>query len=144
METPPSLEGGVSRGESRVAEGGAEPANESFHDIPDEKIPRHELLLLLHVEQENGRPLPVGTHSERCVNLQILQWTGIMPACTIHMNPFDTVVEFAAEVPNVAVAQQLHMVRTWEEIPVTVSCIMGKSTLSKSTLWMCVSTDRFS
>ena len=99
MDTPPSSEGGVSRGESRVAEGGAEPANESFHNIPDKKIPRHELLLLLRVEQENGRPLPIGPHSERCINLQILQWTGIMPARTIRMNPVDTVVEFAAEVP---------------------------------------------
>ena len=126
MDTPPSSEGGVSRGETRLAEGGIEPAQESFHEIPDETIPRHELLLLLRVEQENGRPLPVGTHSERCVNLQILQWTGITPARTTRMNPVDTVVEFAAEVPIVAVAQQLHMIKTWEEIPVSVSCIMGK------------------
>ena len=68
----------------------------------------------------------MGTHSERCVNLQILQWTGITPACIICMNPFDMVVEFAADIPIVAVAQQLHMIHTWEEIPVVVSCIMGK------------------
>ena len=42
------------------------------------------------------------------------------------MNPLDTVVEFAAEVPIVAVAQQLHMIREWEEVPMTVSCIMGR------------------
>ena len=42
------------------------------------------------------------------------------------MNPLDIVVEFAAEVPIVAVAQQLHMIREWEEVPVTVSCIMGR------------------
>ena len=35
-------------------------------------------------------------------------------------------VEVAAEVPIVVVAQQLHLIRKWEEILVNVSCIMGK------------------
>ena len=35
-------------------------------------------------------------------------------------------MEVAAEVPIVTVAQQLHLIREWEEIPVNVSCIMGK------------------
>ena len=35
-------------------------------------------------------------------------------------------MEVAAEVPIVAVAQQLHLICEWEEIPVNVSCIMGK------------------
>ena len=120
METPPSSEGGISRGEG----GGTTNIHESFHEIPEP--PRHELLLLLRVEQQDGRPLPVGTHTERCVSLQIIQWTGITPVRTTRMNPTDTVVEFAADVPIVAVAQQLHLVREWEEIPVIVSCIMGK------------------
>ena len=124
METPPNSEGGVSRGEGTGAGGGASNINESFHEIPEPA--RHELLLLLRVEQEDGRPLPVGTYTERCVNLQIVQWTGITPVRTTRMNPLDTVVEFAAEVPIVAVAQQLHMIREWEEVPVTVSCIMGR------------------
>ena len=44
----------------------------------------------------------------------------------IRVNPFDTVVEVAAEVLIVAVTQQLHLIREWEEIPVNVSCMMGK------------------
>ena len=91
-----------------------------------QKPSRHELLLLLRVEQEDGRPLPVGTYTECCVNLQIVHWTEIHPIRSTHINPLDTVVEFAAEVPIVAVAQQLHMIREWEEVPVTVSCIMGR------------------
>ena len=35
-------------------------------------------------------------------------------------------VEVAAEVQIVTVAQQLHLIRKWEEIPVNVSCIRGK------------------
>ena len=124
METPPSSEGEVSRGEGTEAGGGASNVNESFHEIPEP--PRHELLLLLRVEQEDGRPLPVGTYTECCANLQMVQWTGITPVHTTWMNLLDTVVEFAAEVPIVPVAQQLHMIREWEEVPVTVLCIMGR------------------
>ena len=119
-----SSEGGISRGEGTGAGGGPSNVNESLHKIPEPS--RHELLLLLRVEQEDGRPLPVGTYTERCVNLQIVHWTGIHPICSTRINPLDTVVEFAAEVPIVAVAQQLHMIREWEEVPVTVSCIMGR------------------
>ena len=60
--------------------------------------------------------MPVGTHSERCVSQQILQWTGVTPERVIRVNPFDTVVEVAAEVPIVAATQQLHLVCKWEEI----------------------------
>ena len=70
--------------------------------------------------------MPVGTHSERCERQQILWWTGVTPECVIRVNPFDTVVEVAAEVPIVAVTQQLHLVHEWEEIPVNVSSMMGK------------------
>ena len=80
METPPESEGGVSKGEPKGAEGGIHrEANESFYEIPDERTTRHSLLLLLRVEQEDGRPMPVGTHTERCVSQKILQWTGITP-----------------------------------------------------------------
>ena len=50
---------------------------------------------------------------------------GDHPARITHINLLDT-VEFTADVPIVAVAQQLHMIREWEEVPVTVSCIMGR------------------
>ena len=68
----------------------------------------------------------MGTHTERCVSQKILQWTGITPERVIRANLFDTVVEVAAEVPIVTVAQQLHLIHEWEEIQVNVSCIMGK------------------
>ena len=42
------------------------------------------------------------------------------------MNPYDTIIEVAASVSVVAIAQQLHSIREWEEIPVVVACIMGK------------------
>ena len=127
METPPESEGGVSRGEPKGAKRSIpRDTNESFYEIPDERTTRHSLLLLLRVEQEDGRPMPVGTHTERCISQKILQRTGITHERVIRANLFDTVVEVAAEVPIVAVAQQLHLIHEWEEILVNVSCIMGK------------------
>ena len=127
METPPESEGGVSREEPKGAEGGIpRDTNVSFYEIPDERTTQHSLLLLLRVEQEDGRSMPSGTHTEWCISQKILQWTGITPEQVIRAKPFDTVVEVAAEVPIVTVAQQLHLIREWEEIPVNVSCIMGK------------------
>ena len=80
METPPESEGGVSKGEPKGAEGGIpRDINESFYEIPDERTTQHSLLLLLRVEQEDGRPMPVGTHTEWCLSQKILQWTGITP-----------------------------------------------------------------
>ena len=75
METPPESEGGISSGEPKGAKGGY--SNESFYEIPDERTTRHSLLLLLRVEQEDGKSMPVGTNSEWCVSQKILQWTGI-------------------------------------------------------------------
>ena len=43
----------------------------------------------------------------------------------IRVNPFDTVVEAAAEVPIVTVAHQLHLICKWEDIPMNLSCMMG-------------------
>ena len=68
----------------------------------------------------------MGTHTEWCVSQKILQWTGITPERVVRANPLDTVVEVAAEVPIVVVAQQLHFIHEWEEILVNISCMMGK------------------
>ena len=73
MESPPESEGGISRGELKGTKGGiSRKQNESFYEIPDERTTLHLLLLLLRVEQEDGRPMPVGTHCEHCVSQQIL------------------------------------------------------------------------
>ena len=75
METPPSSEGGASRREVSGTGGGTTNANESLHEIPEP--PRHELLLLLRVEQPDGRPLLVGTYTDRCVNLPDFAMDGV-------------------------------------------------------------------
>ena len=38
----------------------------SFHKI-DNTVPLNELLILVHIEQEDGKPLPVGMYTERSI-----------------------------------------------------------------------------
>ena len=63
------------------------------------------------------RPLPVGTYTERCVGIKVMQWTGITPERITHINSYDTIIEVAAEVSVLAVAQQLHNIWEWERFP---------------------------
>ena len=122
MDTPPTSVSGVSWGAGETFSGN----NESFQEIPEEPVPCHQLLLLIRIEQEDGRPHPVGTYSEHCVHLKLTQWTGVTTECVTRINPYDTIIEVAASVSVVAIAQQLHSIREWEEILVMVACIMGK------------------
>ena len=122
METPPPSVSGASG-----SAGGTFPGNhDSFQEIPEEPVQCHELLLLVRIEQEDGRPLPVGTYFECCVHVKLAQWTGVTAERITRMNAYDTIIEVVASVSVVAIAQQLHAVREWEDIPVVVSCIMGK------------------
>ena len=100
--------------------------NHSFQENREDHVIQNELLILMRLEQEDGRPLPVGTYTERCVGIKLMQWTGVTPERITRINSHDTIIEVAAEVSVVAVAQQLHSIREWEDIPVVVSCIMGK------------------
>ena len=123
MDTPPPS---VSGGSLGAVGGTVSGPNDSFQEIPEEPVLRNELLILLRVEQEDGRPLPVGTYTERCINLKLVQWTGITPEHLTRINSYDTIIEVAALASVGAISQQLHSMREWEEIPIVVSCIMGK------------------
>ncbi|MCG8626388.1 MAG: hypothetical protein MJE68_30865, partial [Proteobacteria bacterium] len=52
--------------------------------------------------------------------------TGITPLTVTHINPYDTILEIPIDISVVTVSQQLHVMRFWEDIPIEVSCIMGK------------------
>ena len=107
--------------------GRVDPESEtSFHEISDGRGVKNELLILMRVEQDDGRPLPVGVYTERCVATRLLQVTGVTAERITRINNYDTVIEVTADVSVVAVSQQLHQVTEWEENPVVISCIMGK------------------
>ena len=100
-------------------------SDNSFHEA-DNSVVLNELLILMHIEQEGGKPLPMGSYTERSVARRVTQMTGIIPARVTRINAYDTVLEVPVDVSVVTVSQQLHMLRDWEEIPIEISCIMGK------------------
>ena len=105
---------------------------ESFDSFPEanqpqnaEETPLHELRLLMHVEGEDGHPLPAGEYTKRGVFHKLQRLTGVSPERVRRVNIFDTVIEVAAEVSITAIAQALHSVTNWEERPVSINCLMG-------------------
>ena len=126
METLPQLEGGVSKGEPKDANGAllGTKMRVSMRSQMKEQLGTH-YCYCSELNKRMGDPC-LWEPILKGVSQQISWWTGVTPECVIRVNPFDTVVEVAAEVPIVAVAQQLHLVCKWEEIPVNVSCMMGK------------------
>ena len=83
--SPPSVSG-VSGSEGGIVPGN----NDSFEDIPEEPILHNKLLLLMRVEQEDGRPFPVGTYSKCCVHSKLVQWTDVTEEHITKMNSYDS------------------------------------------------------
>ena len=81
----------------------------------------------MHVEGEDGHPLPVSEYTKRGVFHKLQRLTGVSPERIRRVNVFDTVIEVAADVSVTAIAQVLHNVTNWEECPATINCLMGSA-----------------
>ena len=81
--------------------------------------------LLMHMEGEDGHPLPASEYTKRGVFHKLQMLTGMSPERVRHVNIFDTVIEVAADASITAIAQVLHNVTNWEECSVTINCLMG-------------------
>ena len=55
-----------------------------------------------------------------------MQMTGVTLARVTRINSYDTVLEVPEDISVVALSQQLHTMHSWEDVPIDVSCIMGK------------------
>ena len=122
----------------RGAEGGSDM---EFHDIPNNLLTntntirsdtpvsgtmeRAELPILLRILQEDGRPLPIGSFTERSVVRKVQNLTGITLDQVTMVTPSDAVLEYSAGCPVVCIAQELDAMKEWEDIPIYVSCLMG-------------------
>ena len=84
-----------------------------------------ELPILLRILQEDGKPLPIGSFTERSIARKVHHLTGITLDCVTMVTPSDAVLELPVGAPVVPVAQELHLMREWEDIPIYVSCLMG-------------------
>ena len=75
--------------------------------------------------REDGRPLPVGSFTERSVARRVYSSTGVAVEWVTMITPTDELIESAPGMLVVAIAQVLHQINEWEDIPVWVTCLMG-------------------
>ena len=83
------------------------------------------LTILFKMLREDGRPLPVGSFTERSVTRKVYNLTGITVERVTMVTPTDALFEFVLGTLVVAIAQELQLISEWEEIPVWVTCLMG-------------------
>ena len=83
------------------------------------------LTILFKMLREDGRPLPVGSFTERSVARRVYNSTGVAVERVNMVTPTDALIEFAPGTLVVAIAQVLHQINEWEDIPVWVTCLMG-------------------
>ena len=83
------------------------------------------LTILFKMLRENGRPLPVGSFTERSVARRVYNSMGVAVEWVTMITPTDVLIEFAPGMLVVAIAQVLHQIKELEDIPVWVTCLMG-------------------
>ena len=83
------------------------------------------LTILFKMLREDGRPLPVGSFTERSVARRVYGSTGIAAEHVTMITPTDALIEFTPGTLVVAIAQALHQINEWEDISVWVTCLMG-------------------
>ena len=83
------------------------------------------LTILFKMLREDGRPLPVGSFTERSVARRVYNSTGVVVEWVAMVTPTDALIEFVPGTLVVAIAQELHQINEWEDIPVWVTCLMG-------------------
>ena len=83
------------------------------------------LTILFKMLREDGRPLPVGSFTERSVARRVYNSTGVVVERVTMITPTDALIEFVSGTLVVAIAQELHQIKEWEDISVWVTCLMG-------------------
>ena len=81
------------------------------------------LTILVKMLREDGRPLLVGSFTERSVARRVYNSIGVVVERVTMVT--DALIEFAPGTLVVAIAQELHQIKEWEDIPVWVTCLMG-------------------
>ena len=118
----------------RGEEGGSDvefhenPNNPSTNNVRSETpgtTDRFELPILLRILQEDGRPLPIGSFTERSVARKVHDLMDITLDRVTMVTPSDAILEFPTGCSVVYVAQALHAMKEWEDFSIYVSCLMG-------------------
>ena len=83
------------------------------------------LTILFRMLREDGRPLPVGSFTERSVTGRVYSLTGVTVERVKMVTLTDALLKFAPGTLVFTIAQALHQINEWEELPVWVTCLMG-------------------
>ena len=86
---------------------------------------RVELPILLRVLQEDDKPLPIGSFTERSIIRKVQHLTGVTLDQVTMVTLTDAVLELPVGAPVLPVAQEFHLMHEWEDMPIYVSYLMG-------------------
>ena len=67
----------------------------------------------------------MGSFTERSAARRVYNSTGVVVERVTMVTPTDALIEFASGTLVVAIAQELHQIKEWEDISVWVTCLMG-------------------
>ena len=115
---------------------GAGSSKEEYHDIPNDnsgtpgkfktgKV-RQELPILFRAVQADGSRFSVGSFTEMAVQRKIRDLTGVVADKAVMITPNDVLIEFPLGSPVNEIAQALHDIEEWEDIPVETHCMSGR------------------
>ena len=85
----------------------------------------HINFLLLNVVLSNGKPLSVGSYTERMVTQMIDRVAGVQPFTVTVVNEREAVVEAREDSPIIDVSQLIQELASWEGQSVNVSCMIS-------------------
>ena len=94
-----------------------------FHQIS--QVCPHKLLLLLTVTQISGKPLEVGSYTERTVIQMIDRVAGVQPLSVTIVNVNEAIVQFKEDDLIISVSQLIQGLMSWKGQSVNVSCVIS-------------------
>ena len=97
--------------------------DDNLHEI--RQVHPHKLSFLINVTQSNGKPIPMGSYTERMVTQMIDQVAGVQPLSVTIMNERESMVELREDNPIIDVSQLIQGLASWEGQSVNVSCEMS-------------------
>ena len=117
--------------------------SEMFHDVDL----CSELSILLNVQQNNGRPLPVFSFTERQIAEKYKKYTNTEPIALTLLGPKDVILEFDKRDDVVTASTKAQGLRQWDDMGVNLHCIAAPkahlikifskmNSLKKETQWL--------
>ena len=92
---------------------------EMFHDVDL----CSKLSILLNVQQNNGKPLPVFSFTERQIAEKYKKYTDTEPIALTLLGPKDVILEFDRKDDVITALTKAHHLQQWDDIGISLHCI---------------------